>query len=91
MVIREDSPFTQHWRVMDLYPGKDGNVRVVQVKAASSIYQRPVAKLALILPESTSPAGTVEGHSPFGGECVPAPDAGPKKQASVQEEDASKT
>ena len=36
-------------RVVDVHPGKDGLVRVVTVKTANSIFERPIVKL-LVLP-----------------------------------------
>ena len=35
-------------RVVQLYPGRDGQVRVVDVQTADGVYRRPVAKLAIL-------------------------------------------
>ena len=35
-------------RVTDSYPGKDGRVRIVQVKTRSSTLMRPIDKLCLL-------------------------------------------
>ena len=37
-------------RVTQVYPGKDGLVRVVSVKTATGTYKHPVSKVALLLP-----------------------------------------
>ena len=37
-------------RIVEVFSGKDGLVRVVNVKTKSGIYKRPVNKLALLLP-----------------------------------------
>ena len=53
VAIHEDSPISTKWplaRVIKIYTGKDKLVRVATVRTASGTYTRPVAKLALILP-----------------------------------------
>ncbi len=53
VIIREESAFTTHWplgRIISVFPGKDGKVRVVQVRTATSTFKRPTVKIALILP-----------------------------------------
>ena len=57
VVITDDSSFTNHWPmglVLKTYPGKDGLVRTVDVKTATTVLKRPIAKLALLI-RSTSP------------------------------------
>lgn len=36
-------------RVVEVFPGQDGLVRVVNVKTKSGVYKRPVYKLSLLL------------------------------------------
>ena len=55
VVIKEDRTIPMTWtlaRVMQVYPGKDGLVRVATVRTAKGTYKRPVNKLALLLPEN---------------------------------------
>lgn len=47
LVISSDSP-RGHWplgRVLDIYPGRDGHVRVVKIKVGHNILTRPINKL----------------------------------------------
>ena len=37
-------------KVTQTYPGKDGLVRVVDVKTSKGIYKRPVTKVAVLIP-----------------------------------------
>ncbi|XP_077981413.1 uncharacterized protein LOC144436486 [Glandiceps talaboti] len=37
-------------RILEVYPGLDGNVRNIKVKTATGIYKRPVTKIAVIYP-----------------------------------------
>ncbi len=74
VIIKEDSAFTNHWplaKVTATFPGKDGKVRVVQVKTSTALYIRPISKLALIL-RTSSPQESRKAESPFEGECVEA-------------------
>ena len=51
VVLKEDKTFSCHWplaKVLRTYPGKDGLVRVAQVQTSSSVFKRPVTKLALL-------------------------------------------
>ena len=53
VLLQEDTFVPNKWplgRVVELHPGKDGIVRVVTVRTASSVYKRPIVKLALLLP-----------------------------------------
>ena len=53
VVVKEDAPIRNRWplaKILNVYPGKDGLVRVAQIKTADGIYIRPIIKLAVILP-----------------------------------------
>ena len=55
VVVREDDTIPGRWplatRVIQTYPGRDGEVRVATVKTGcGSVYTRPIVKLALLLP-----------------------------------------
>lgn len=53
VLLREDNTTPMKWplaRVIEVHPGSDGLVRVVSVKANSSVYKRPITKVALLLP-----------------------------------------
>eukprot|EP00731_Ephydatia_muelleri_P001304 Em0001g1304a len=55
VVVREDGMVPTLWplaRVVRVYPGKDGLVRVVDVKTSKGIYKRPVTKLVVLLPST---------------------------------------
>ena len=55
VVLREDTLVPARWpvaRVLKMYKGGDGFVRVVDLKTATGTYKRPVNKLVLL---STSP------------------------------------
>ncbi len=50
LVVEETAPGTwKMGRIQDIHPGKDGRVRVVNVKTACSIYERAINKLVLLL------------------------------------------
>ena len=53
MAVREDTFVTpSQWpiaRIVKTYPGKDGQVRVVDVRTSSGIYKRPITKLVPLL------------------------------------------
>ena len=54
VVIQETGLVPDHWplaRVIRTYPGDDGVVRAVTVKTSKGTYNRPVHKLALIVPQ----------------------------------------
>ena len=54
VVLQEDNLITTKWplaKVIQVYPGTDGLVRVATVKTSTGVYRRPVAKLALLLPQ----------------------------------------
>ena len=53
VILKDDSPLPTRWplaRVVGVHPGGDGFVRVATVKTTSGTYNRPVTKLALLLP-----------------------------------------
>ena len=50
--LYEDGIMTTKWplaRVVAVYPGRDGRVRVVSVKTTKGTYKRPTIKVAFIL------------------------------------------
>ena len=52
-MLNEDAMIPTTWplgRVIEVFYGKDGHVRVANVKTEKGIYKRPVHKLALLLP-----------------------------------------
>ena len=54
VVINKDGMVPTTWplgRIVEVFSGKDGLVRVVNVKTKNGIYKRPVHKLALLLPK----------------------------------------
>ena len=53
VIINEDAMIPTTWplgRIVEVFSGKDGLVRVVNVKTKNGIYKRPVNKLVLLLP-----------------------------------------
>ena len=55
VVVHEDGMVPTLWplaRVVRVYPGKDGLVRVVDVKTSKGVYKRPVTKLVVLLPST---------------------------------------
>lgn len=49
VLVKEENTAPLHWplgRVMQIYPGKDGLVRVVQVLMKGRLFKRPIVKLA---------------------------------------------
>ena len=53
VILKDDSPLPTRWplaRVIGVHPGGDGFIRVATVKTTSGTYNRPVTKLALLLP-----------------------------------------
>ena len=56
-LLREDNVTPAKWplaRVCEVYPGKDGLVRVVSVKTGSGTYKRPITKVVILLPTEPS-------------------------------------
>ena len=54
VILQEDNLVPAKWplaKVMHVHLGNDGFVRVATVKTSTGVYKRPVAKLALLLPE----------------------------------------
>ena len=55
VVLKEDGTIPTNWplaRVTQVYPGKDGLVRVATVKTTKGTYKRPVSKIALLLSQT---------------------------------------
>jgi len=55
VLIREKTISTYKWpmgRVVQIFPGKDGEIRVVKVKTKNVILTRPVNKLCVLVPKS---------------------------------------
>ena len=53
VLLIEDKILPTKWplaRVIKVYPGSDGVVRIVDIKTAEGLYRRPVRKLAPLLP-----------------------------------------
>lgn len=53
VILQEQGMVPTKWplgRVKEVYPGRDGLVRVVSVKTPQGIYRRPVAKVAVLIP-----------------------------------------
>ena len=69
VVLKEDKTFSCHWplaKIIQTYPGKDGLVRVVQIRTESSTFKRPVTKLALLHREEPPFQGPVPQGLPPG-------------------------
>ena len=52
VVLNEDGMIPTTWpmgRIIEVFPGKDGLVRVVNVRTKNGIFKRPIHKLALLL------------------------------------------
>ena len=52
VILKEDKTFSCHWplaRIIQVYPGEDGLVRVARIQTATGTYKRSVTKLALLL------------------------------------------
>ena len=55
VVLQEDNLLPLKWplgKIVEVHPGKDGLVRVVQVKTSSGVYRRPISKIALLLSDA---------------------------------------
>ena len=55
VILKEDGTIPTNWplaRVTQVYPGKDGLVRVATVKTTKGTYKRPVSKIALLLSQT---------------------------------------
>ena len=80
VIIRDDHAFIQHWpmaKVLETHPGRDGLVRVVTIKTATTVLKRPVTKLALLLSEDPEPHSTITSSpsvpDTFGRSLLPPP------------------
>ena len=64
VVLREVSPYKKTWplaKVLQVFPGADGKVRVVLLKTESTTFKRPIHKVALLhREEAAEPEDTVE-------------------------------
>ena len=55
VLLQEDNLVPLKWplgRIVEVHPGSDGLVRVVQVRTSTGTYRRPISKIALLLPSS---------------------------------------
>ena len=55
VILQEDNLIPSKWplgKIVEVHPGSDGLVRVVQVKTSSGTYRRPITKIALLLRSS---------------------------------------
>jgi hypothetical protein len=53
VLLQEDNLVPTKWplgRIVNIYPGKDRIVRVVDLKTSRGIYKRPITTIALLLP-----------------------------------------
>ena len=53
VVMKDENTVRGSWtvgRIVSIYRGEDGKVRNVKIKTATSEYQRPVTKIAVIYP-----------------------------------------
>jgi len=53
VILQERGMVPTEWplgRIVEVYPGQDGMVRVVSVKTSRGIYHRPVTKIAVLIP-----------------------------------------
>ena len=96
VILKEDKTFSCYWplaKVLQTYPGKDGLVRVAQIRTASSTLKRPVMKLALLHregdnqhsqdpPPSGLPPGVCPDKAP--GHCPPDEPLQPLSTAAGQ-------
>lgn len=51
VLVREDNSVPLDWRlarVIEIFPGKDGNVRVAKIRTQCGIFTRPISKLSLL-------------------------------------------
>ena len=54
VLIKDETTFNTKWplaKVVDVYPGEDGFVRVASVKTEWGLFKRPVSKLVMLLPD----------------------------------------
>ena len=52
VILKSDKTFACHWplgKILEVFPGQDGLVRVATVKTSTGTYKRPVVKMALLL------------------------------------------
>ena len=95
VVLKEDRTFSCHWplaKVLHTYPGKDGLVRVAQIQTGSSVFKRPVTKLALLHRECKLKDPPSAGLPPavcLGTQPIQGPHDEPATQPSTLQQDAS--
>ena len=56
VILQEDNFIPSKWplgRIIEIHSGRDGLVRVVQVKTSSGTYRRPTSKIAYYFPQQT--------------------------------------
>lgn len=54
VLLKDQELLPRSWplaRIIETYPGKDGQTRVVKVKTQHGEYVRPIVRLVLLLPE----------------------------------------
>ena len=57
VLLKEDGIVPTQWplaRITEVFPGKDGLVRVAMVRTTKGVYKRPVSKIALLLPSDSN-------------------------------------
>ena len=72
VLLKDDELFSRSWpmaKVVKVFPGKDGKVRVADVKTQRGTYRRPIVKLVILLPHedetsSIPPPGGCSGPRP---------------------------
>ena len=55
--LKDETLVTRTWslaRVVKVYPGKDGLVRVVDLLCQGKVYNRPIHRLVLLVPEDST-------------------------------------
>ena len=53
VLLQEDNLIPTKWplgKIVEVFPGQDGLIRVVNVKTTTGTYKRPISKIALLLP-----------------------------------------
>ena len=53
VVVQDPNAIRGNWitgRIVKVYPGNDGRIRNVKVKTATSSYERPITKIAVLYP-----------------------------------------